>query len=112
MTLGTKLRALRRARGLSLRAAEEGSGVSASTLSRAERDKGWPDTVILCMLGKFYDVPVENFFDAHEPTQEEVNAFLIDHGYDLDELQKEINALIDKLRNTAKDMLAQKEGKA
>jgi uncharacterized coiled-coil protein SlyX len=50
-------------------------------------------------------------FDAHEPTQEEVNAFLIDHGYDLDDLQKEINALIDNLRATAKDMLAQKEGK-
>jgi hypothetical protein len=40
-----------------------------------------------------------------------VNAFLIDHGYDLDDLQKEINALIDNLRATAKDMLAQKEGK-
>lgn len=110
MSLGNRLHALRSARGLSLRQVEAGSGVSASTLSRTERDIGIPDTIIMSMLAKFYDVSFDSLLDAWEPTEAETDAFLIGHGYDLDKLRAEINALIDELRAQAKALLAQKGG--
>lgn len=93
---------------MSLRQVEAGSGVSISTLSRAERDIGIPDTIIMSMLAKFYDVSFESLLDAEEPTQAQTEAFLIGHGYNLDKLREEINALIDQLKAEAKTILAQK----
>ena len=112
MTLGTKLHALRSAKGLSLRQVKAGSGVSASTLSRAERDIGIPDTIILSMLAKFYDVPLHSLLDAYEPTPEQTEEFLIGLGYNLDELRAEINALITELSAHVKAILGAKGSKS
>lgn len=107
--LGTRLRALRSAKGLSLRQMAIGSGVSASTISRLERDMGIADTVILSKLAAFYGVGFASLLDAHEPTNEQVDAFLIGHGCNLEQLRAEINELIDRLREEARALLAQKQ---
>jgi transcriptional regulator with XRE-family HTH domain len=109
MTLGARLRALRRAKRMSLRQVEAGSGVSISTLSRTERDASIPDTIILSMLAKFYEISFDSLLDLWEPSDEETEAFLIDHGYDLEKLRTEINALIDELREQTKAILSAKE---
>lgn len=112
MTLGMKLLVLRKKKGLSLRAVAEKSGVSPSTLSRLERDMGMPHIVTLVMLEDFYKVRLNTGPDSREPTQEQAETYLIGLGYNLEELRAEINALIDELRNAAKDILAHKAVKA
>ena len=107
--LATKLRGLRASRGLSLRQAEELTGVSASTLSRYERGIGYPDTIILCMLGEKYQVSIDELIDTYEPTPEETDAFLIDHGYNLEQLRLEINDLIDRVKAEAVAVLKSKQ---
>lgn len=110
MTLGTQLHALRSAKGLSLRQVTKATGVSPSTQSRAERDVGIPDAVILSKLAEFYGVSFESLLNKIEPTDEQVDAYLIGLGYNLDELRAEINALINELSAQAKAILAAKEG--
>lgn len=108
MTLSTKLRALRNAKGMSLRQVEAGSGVSAATLSRAERGLGTPDTVTLVLLEDFYKVRLGSGLDA-EMTDAQAEAYLTGLGYNLEQLRAEINALIDTLRDEAKALLAAKQ---
>ena len=69
MTLGTRLLALRSAKGLSLREVAAESGVSPSTLSRAERDLGTPDTVTLVMLEDFYGASLGSGLDVSIPAK-------------------------------------------
>lgn len=108
MSLGARLRAIRKARGLTLRQVEAQSGVSISTLSRAERDMGMPDLVTLVGLEDFYKVSLGSGLGAKSPTDEQVEAFLIGHGYNLEQLRADFNALIDRLREEARSILAEK----
>lgn len=110
MTLGTKLKAARLAKGLRLREAQALSGVSASTISRAERDIGEIWAHHLAKLSRCYGVSVDALLpdDDIEMTDEETNAFLVAHGYDLDKLRDEINALIDELRDQAAALLRER----
>lgn len=108
MTLSAKLRALRNAKGMSLRQVARESGVSASTLSRLERNIGGPDIVTLVMLEDFYKVRLGSGLDA-EMTDAQAEAYLVGLGYNLEQLRAEINALIDTLRDEAKAILAAKQ---
>lgn len=111
--LGAYVRAKRREKGHSLRDAAALSGISASTLSRIERDKGMNDNDIMRKLAAYCEVPFVDLVlmedDGPEMSEEETNAYLIAHGYNLEELRQEINALIDELRDTAKSILARRE---
>lgn len=108
MTIGTKLHATRLAKGHSLRDAASQSGVSPSTLSRVERGKGGLDTASLYKIAAYCGVSVETLVTGKDApvSDDEVNAFLVGHGYNLDALRAEINALIDELREVAKDILS------
>lgn len=109
MSLSIKLRALRSAKEMSLRQVAKASGVSPSTLSRAERDLGIPDAIILSKIAEFYGVSFESLLDKLEPTDEQVDSYLIGLGYNLEQLRIEINELIDTLRSEAREILAAKE---
>ena len=112
MTTGTRLRAARLEKGHSLRDAAIASRVSPSTLSRTERDRGVIDTATLYKLAAYCGVSVETLVTGKyaEISDDEIDNFLIGHGYNLEELRSEINALIDELRNTAKEILSHKKG--
>jgi transcriptional regulator with XRE-family HTH domain len=58
--VGARLRALRRARGTSLHALAERTGLSASTLSRLENGKRRPTLEQLLPLARAYDVPLDD----------------------------------------------------
>lgn len=109
MTLGTKLHALRIAKVIGLREVAKETGVSASTISRLERGIGRPYVGTMGALCRFYGVNFTDLIDdPPEMTDEETDAYLIGHGYNLDKLRDEINALIDELKATAKEVLARK----
>jgi transcriptional regulator with XRE-family HTH domain len=63
-TLARKLRVLRVERGLTLREAEELTGVDKDTLSKIERGLRHPYDVTLSKLAKGYGVPVEELLEA------------------------------------------------
>jgi transcriptional regulator with XRE-family HTH domain len=111
--LSAYVRAKRREKGHSLRDAEALSGISASTLSRIERDKGTNDNDIMRKLAAYCGVSYVDLvlMEDVDPqmSDEETDAYLVAHGYNLEELRQEINALIDELRNAAKTILAHKE---
>lgn len=103
--LGAFLRAKRNKRGHSLRKAAEVSGVSASTLSRIERDAGVSDTDTLRKLAVYCEVSLASLVvmeDVPEASDEETEAYLVAYGYHLEELRQEINALIDEVSDAAK----------
>ena len=62
-TLARKLRVLRAERGLTLRGAEELTGVDKDTLSKIERGLRHPYDVTLSKLAKGYGVPVEELLE-------------------------------------------------
>ena len=62
-TLARKLRVLRAERGLTLREAEELTGVDKDTLSKIERGLRHPYDVTLSKLAKGYGVPVEELLE-------------------------------------------------
>jgi transcriptional regulator with XRE-family HTH domain len=62
-TLARKLRVLRAERGLTLREAEELTGVDKDTLSKIERGLRRPYDVTLSKLAKGYGVPVEELLE-------------------------------------------------
>src|SRR5215210_7900795 len=62
-TLARKLRVLRAERGLTLRGAEELTGVDKDTLSKIERGLRHPYDVTLSKLAKGYGVPVEDLLE-------------------------------------------------
>jgi transcriptional regulator with XRE-family HTH domain len=66
-TLARKLRVLRAERGLTLREAEELTGVDKDTLSKIERGLRYPYDVTLSKLAKGYSVPVEELLKAYSP---------------------------------------------
>lgn len=111
MTTGTRLHAARLAKGHSLRDAAIQSGVSPSTLSRMERDVGTVDSQILFKVAAYCGVSVETLVTGRdaEISDAEVDSFLVGHGYNLEALRAEINALIDQLRDTVKDILAHRQ---
>lgn len=108
MSTGTRLHSMRLAKGHSLRDASIQSGVSPSTLSRVERDKGIGDTEVLYKIAAYCGVSVDTLVTGKDAdvSDEEVNRFLEGHGYNLEELREEINALIDQLRDVAKEILS------
>ncbi len=108
MSTGTRLHATRLAKGHSLRDAATQSGVSPSTLSRMERNVGTVDTQVLFKVAAYCGVSVETLVTGKPApvSDAEVDNFLEGHGYNLDALRTEINALIDELRETVKEILA------
>ena len=66
-TLARKLRVLRAERGLTLREAEELTGVDKDTLSKIERGLRHPYDVTLSKLAKGYGVPVEDLLEEPVP---------------------------------------------
>ena len=62
-TLARKLRVLRAERGLTLREAEQLTGVDKDTLSKIERGLRHPYDVTLSKLAKGYGVPVEELLE-------------------------------------------------
>src|SRR5918997_360460 len=69
-TLARKLRVLRAERGLTLREAEELTGVDKDTLSKIERGLRHPYDVTLSKLAKGYGVPVEDLLEEPVPLAE------------------------------------------
>jgi transcriptional regulator with XRE-family HTH domain len=69
-TLARKLRVLRAERGLTLREAEELTGVDKDTLSKIERGLRHPYDVTLSKLAKGYGVPVEDLLAEPVPLAE------------------------------------------
>ncbi|WP_276956321.1 helix-turn-helix domain-containing protein [Allomeiothermus silvanus] len=59
MTLGERLRTMRKEKGLSLRRASEEAGISVAYLSRLEGDDANPTLEVLERLAKLYGVPLE-----------------------------------------------------
>ena len=70
-TLARKLRVLRAERGLTLREAEELTGVDKDTLSKIERGLRHPYDVTLSKLAKGYGVPVEELLEEPVPLAED-----------------------------------------
>lgn len=64
-TLGADLRALRRARGMTLADTAQALGRSVGWLSQAERDKSEPSITDLRQIAACFDVPISIFF-RHE----------------------------------------------
>ncbi|HLM78554.1 MAG TPA: helix-turn-helix domain-containing protein [Rubrobacteraceae bacterium] len=62
-SLSTKLRILRVERGLTLRDAEQLTGVDKDTLSKIERGRRHPHDVTLAKIAQGYDVPVEELLE-------------------------------------------------
>jgi transcriptional regulator with XRE-family HTH domain len=69
-TLARKLRVLRAERGLTLREAEQLTGVDKDTLSKIERGLRHPYDVTLSKLAKGYGVPVEDLLEEPVPLAE------------------------------------------
>jgi transcriptional regulator with XRE-family HTH domain len=69
-TLARKLRVLRAERGLTLREAEQLTGVDKDTLSKIERGLRHPYDVTLSKLAKGYGVPVEELLEEPVPLGE------------------------------------------
>ena len=69
-TLARKLRVLRAERGLTLREAEQLTGVDKDTLSKIERGLRHPYDVTLSKLARGYEVPVENLLEEPVPLDE------------------------------------------
>jgi transcriptional regulator with XRE-family HTH domain len=62
--LAASLKRLRRERGLTLRECGRQMGISASTLSRVERDIGKPDAEVLVRLSSWLNIPLERIIDC------------------------------------------------
>jgi transcriptional regulator with XRE-family HTH domain len=59
MTLGVRLRTMRKEKGLTLRRAADGAGISVIYLAHLEADVAEPALEVLEKLAKLYDVPLE-----------------------------------------------------
>ncbi len=68
MGIGGRLKAARRAAGLSLRALADEVGVSAQAISKYERDMDVPGSAVLLKLARALDVKVEYFFRTRQVT--------------------------------------------
>src|SRR5829696_5442247 len=66
-SLSTKLRILRVERGLTLRDAEQLTGVDKDTLSKIERGRRYPHDITLSKIAKGYGVPVEELLEEPPP---------------------------------------------
>lgn len=108
MTLGSRLRALRSAKGMSLRQVARKVGVSASTLSRVEHGLYISDIAIIHKIAAFCNVSVDDLLGIEEPTKEQTDAYLVGLGYNLEQLRADLIALIDTLIAETKAMLARK----
>lgn len=67
--LGERLRALRSARGLSLRDLSGQSGLTASFISQVERGRASPSITSLGRLAEVLEVPVTHFFAPARPPE-------------------------------------------
>ncbi len=75
-TLGADLRALRRARGLTLQSMADRLGRSVGWLSQVERDLSEPSITDLRHLAAVLDVPVSTLF-GHAPTPAEETGYVV-----------------------------------
>ena len=109
MTLGTRLHSARKLKGYGLREVAKLTGVSPSTISRLERDLGDATLFTLIKLANCYGVLLVDLIvpdeEMPEMPDEETDAFLVAHGYNLDELEREIKEIVAKLRVEAMEIL-------
>lgn len=112
MTLGTRLQAARKIKGYGLRDVESVTGIPFSNISRVERDLNDIGIQSLCKLARCYGVLVIDLIapdeEMPEMTDSERDAFLVAHGYNLEQLDREIHELIDKLKAEASVIVARK----
>jgi transcriptional regulator with XRE-family HTH domain len=78
-TLGVDLRALRRARGVTLAQTAEALGRSVGWLSQVERDKSDPSITDLRQMAAYFDVPVSILF-RHEAAPADEAGFVVRAG--------------------------------
>lgn len=78
-TLGVDLRALRRARGLTLAQTAQALGRSVGWLSQVERDKSDPSITDLRQIAAYFDVPVSILF-RHEAAPADEAGFVVRAG--------------------------------
>lgn len=69
--VGLRVRQIRHARGLSLRALSEQSSLNINTLSMIENGKSSPSVTTLQLLSQALNVPIATFFE-HEPQKQKV----------------------------------------
>ncbi len=70
-TLGADLRALRKARKLTLEYIADQLGMSVGWLSQVERDISTPDTLTLRKIARIFDVPMSLFFGTTQGPETE-----------------------------------------
>ncbi|WP_299027327.1 helix-turn-helix domain-containing protein [uncultured Sulfitobacter sp.] len=78
-TLGVDLRALRRARGLTLAQTAQALGRSVGWLSQVERDKSDPSITDLRQIAAYFEVPVSILF-RHEAAPAHEAGFIVRSG--------------------------------
>lgn len=77
MKLGTKLTALRRAKGLTQEQLAEKLGVSAPAVSKWETDTSYPDITLLCPLARALDTNVDTLLQFEEKLSDQEVAEII-----------------------------------
>lgn len=68
--VGNRLRALRKQKGLSIRALAEKCGISVNTLSLIENDKTSPNVNTLKLLAEGLEIPIMSFFEEEKSDNE------------------------------------------
>ncbi len=70
MSLGTKIRNIRKSKGYSIMKIKELTGLSKSTISEIENDKSSPTALTLEKLANALDVSVMDFFEEEKEDKE------------------------------------------
>ncbi|SET46519.1 Helix-turn-helix domain-containing protein [Natronincola peptidivorans] len=75
MTIGERIRKMRKEKGYSIMDIKEQTGLSKSTISEVENDKSNPTADTLQKIAKALDVTVDTFFKEDEELQQPVVEF-------------------------------------
>src|SRR5919112_2825291 len=104
-SLSTKLRVLRVERGLTLRDAEQLTGVDKDTLSKIERGRRHPHDVTLAKIADGYGVPVEELLVEPVPLVEAARASGQEETYSIQLLHDLATHSIDLAGRLRRDLL-------
>ena len=104
-SLATKLRVLRAERGLTLRDAEQLTGVDKDTLSKIERGRRHPHDVTLAKIAEGYDVPVEELLEEPVPLVEAPRASGQEETYSIQLLHDLATHSVDLAGRLRRDLL-------
>ena len=104
-SLATKLRVLRAERGLTLRDAEQLTGVDKDTLSKIERGRRHPHDVTLAKIAEGYRVPVEELLEEPVPLVEASRASGQEETYSIQLLHDLATHSVDLAGRLRRDLL-------